>query len=123
MYIILQIRLSQPLTKDIAPVLKDVSPILSEAVDTTIAATEMELMSEGPVQRDTSPIMKEEITKQDIDVLDKAIDSMKKGDSLDKAKSELEDLREDLVEYQQVCLVGDNYIICIIGKAISLPIS
>lgn len=63
-----------------------------------------EFRDEGPVLTDKAPILKEEITKEEIDVLDKAMGNItkEKDESLDKTKSELEDLREDLVEYQQV---------------------
>lgn len=63
-----------------------------------------EIRDEGPILTDKAPVLKEEITREEIDALDKAIGNItkEKDESLGKAKSELDDLREDLVEYQQV---------------------
>lgn len=63
-----------------------------------------EIRDEGPILTDKAPLLKEEITREEIDALDKAIGNItkEKEKSLGKTKSELDDLREDLVEYQQV---------------------
>lgn len=92
---------------DEGPVLKDSAPELIEEAAVNILESEKKI-DEGPVLTDKSPVINEEISKEEIDALDKAIGSITKEDSLDKTKSELDDLREDLVEYQQNVLKLDQ---------------
>lgn len=83
---------------DTAPILSDKAPILDETSGTVLKGEAAP--TEGPTLVDKAPTVDAEITREEIDALDKAIGIITKDD-LEKTKSELEDLREDLVEYQQ----------------------
>ncbi|XP_077966790.1 mitochondrial proton/calcium exchanger protein-like isoform X2 [Styela clava] len=91
-----------PVLKDTLSELKDKAAIISEVLESE------KKIADGPVLTDKAPVLLEEITREEIDALDKAIGLMAKEDSLNKTKSELEDLREDLVEYQQDVLKLDR---------------